>query len=131
MLAPGLQPRVCTCALAVCSAASPQCNSRRLLVVARFLCQLSPRAFALASHLGTEPSLYKARTTIDRPTCCHCFSCAAINGNRQLRAAKDAADVSYGQLHVAAAMLHVGAVQPPGEDEVFMDLSRGESLPVR
>ena len=68
-------------------------------------------------------------------TCCCRSSCAAINGNRQLRAAKDAADVSYGQLHVAAAMLHVGAVppqvQPPqGEDEEFMNLSQGESLPV-
>ena len=64
----------------------------------------------------------------------YCSSCAAINGSRQLRAAKDAADVSYGQLHVAAAMMHVGAVPlldvDEGRGEEFMDLSQGESLPV-
>ena len=59
----------------------------------------------------------------------HHSTCAAINSNGQLRAAKDAADVSYGQLHVAAAMLHAGAVPFQDQEEECMDLSQGEPLP--
>eukprot|EP00891_Asterochloris_glomerata_P004818 jgi/Astpho2/4818/Aster-x0215 len=79
------------------------------------------------ARLAAEASVGEAADLTQPGVLQRCIN--AINGNRQLRAAKDAADVSYGQLHVAAAMLHVGAVQPPGEDEVFMDLSRDAAVP--